>query len=162
MKQPMTPETAYSRLSARCAQAEQCSHDMLRLMQRWELTEQQQAEVMARLLREGFINEVRYAHAFVRDKFRYNHWGAARIRQELRIRNIDDNTIEDALTEITDDDNLAQLRQLISRKRPTVKAKSEYELRCKLIRFAMGRGFSYSDITKVIDTDGVDIDEDNQ
>lgn len=131
-------------------------------MQRWELTEQQQAEVMARLLREGFINEVRYAHAFVRDKFRYNHWGAARIRQELRIRNIDDNTIEDALTEITDDDNLAQLRQLISRKRPTVKAKSEYELRCKLIRFAMGRGFSYSDITKVIDTDGVDIDEDNQ
>ena len=158
-RKPITTDTAFQRLSARCAQSEQCCHDMLKLMQRWELTPQQQSELMARLIQEKYIDEARYAHAFVRDKFRYNHWGAARIRQELRLRNIDGDTIEDALTEISEEDNLEGLRQLLEHKRPTVKASSEYELRCKLIRFAMGRGFSYSDISKVLDVSDMDVDE---
>ena len=95
-------------------------------------------------------DEKRFAHAFVRDKFRYNRWGRVRISQELKMRHIDDNVIEDALEEIEEDDNLQTLREIIEKKRPSVKGKSEYEIRGKLIRFALGRGFSMSDAVKVI------------
>lgn len=156
MKKPMTAETAFLRLSGKCALAELCTHDAKRLMTRWELEPQLQAEVIARLIKEKFIDEDRYAHAFVRDKFRYNHWGASRIRMELLRREIDGSTVEDALAEISEDDNLSELRRLIEQKRKTVRAESDYELRGKLIRFAMSRGFSYGDISKVLDTEGWD------
>lgn len=156
MKKPMTAETAFLRLSGKCALAELCTHDAKRLMTRWELEPQLQAEVVARLIKEKFIDEDRYAHAFVRDKFRYNHWGASRIRMELLRREIDGSTVEDALAEISEDDNLSELRRLIEQKRKTVRAESDYELRGKLIRFAMSRGFSYGDISKVLDTEGWD------
>lgn len=154
MKKPMTAETAYLRISGKCALAELCTHDAKRLMTRWELEPRLQAEVIARLIKEKFIDENRYAHAFVRDKFRYNHWGASRIRMELLRRGIDDSIIEDALAEISDSDNISELRKLIEQKKKTVKAKSDYELRGKLIRFAMTKGFSYNDISKIIDTEG--------
>lgn len=156
MKKPMTAETAFLRLSGKCALAELCTHDAKRLMTRWELEPQLQAEVIARLIKEKFIDEDRYAHAFVRDKFRYNHWGASRIRMELLRREIDGSTVEDALAEISEDDNLSELRRLIEQKRKSVRAESDYELRGKLIRFAMSRGFSYGDISKVLDTEGWD------
>ena len=129
-------------------------------MKRWEMPDKQQAEIIKRLTNDNFLNEERYAHAFVKDKFRYNKWGAARLRQELRMRNINENIIEDALTEISEDEIIESLRKLIKQKKETIKAKSDYELKGKLIRFAMSRGFSYSTISKVIDTDNIQNDED--
>lgn len=124
------------------------------------MPEKQQDEIIKRLIKENFLNEERYAHAFVKDKFRYNKWGASRIRQELRMRNINENIIEDALTEISDDEVIESLKKLVRQKRQTIKAKSDYELRGKLIRFAMSRGFSYSTISKVIDTNDIEDNED--
>lgn len=152
MKKTVTVDDAYLRLSTKCAQAEHCAFDMQKSMKRWEMTDKQQAEVIERLTKENFLNEERYAHAFVKDKFRYNKWGASRIRQELKMRLIDDNIIEDALTEISDEEITESLKQMLQQKRRSIKAKSDYELRGKLIRFAMSRGFSYSAISKVIDT----------
>ena len=73
---------------------------------------------------------------------------------------INENIIEDALTEISDDEVIESLKKLVRQKRQTIKAKSDYELKGKLIRFAMSRGFSYSTISKVIDTDNIQNDED--
>lgn len=152
----MTAETAYNRLANKCARAECCAADLMKSMQRWGIEPREQAQIVARLMREGFIDESRFAHAFVRDKFRFSHWGAVRIRQELRLRQIADSVIDDALTEIEEGDNLAELRRLIEQKRRSTKAQSDYELRGKLIRYALGRGFSYSDISKVIDCDDIE------
>lgn len=160
MKKNITVEEAYTRLSAKCARAEHCAYDLQKDMKRWEMPDKQQAEIIKRLTNDNFLNEERYAHAFVKDKFRYNKWGAARIRQELRMRNINENIIEDALTEISEDEIIESLRKLIKQKKETIKAKSDYELKGKLIRFAMSRGFSYSTISKVIDTDNIQNDED--
>ncbi|MBO4397904.1 MAG: RecX family transcriptional regulator [Bacteroidaceae bacterium] len=160
MKKEITVDAAYLRLSSKCAQAEHCAYDLQKIMKRWSMPEKQQDEIIKRLIKENFLNEERYAHAFVKDKFRYNKWGASRIRQELRMRNINENIIEDALTEISDDEVIESLKKLVRQKRQTIKAKSDYELRGKLIRFAMSRGFSYSTISKVIDTNDIEDNED--
>lgn len=178
IKHKYSEQEAYIKLSALCASAEYCEVDMRKKMNRWNiipnatenkeddaalllLDEQEvnrilQDRIIEKLRTEKFIDDERYACAFVRDKFRYNHWGRVRIRQELKIRKIDSNVIDAALEEIPEDDNLDVLRRLIETKRKSVKGKSEYEIRGKLIRFAMGRGFAMDDIMKVVGDEDFD------
>ena len=149
-KKKYTEQEAYARLSALCAMGERCCHDVLKKMNNWELPEGAEDRIIEKLVKERFVDEGRFARAFVRDKFRYNRWGKIRIQQELRLRQIPQKHIDDALEEIESDDNLSTLKEIIRKKRPSVKGKSEYEIKAKLIRFAIGRGFSMDDITKVI------------
>ena len=148
-----TEQEAYQKLSALCAMSEQCCHDMMRKMSRWQMDQEVAEKVVARLVKEAFINEERYARAFVRDKFRYNHWGEVKIKHELKLKGISQKHIEAGLEELDEDDNLNALREIIQKKRPSVKGKSDYEIRCKLIRFAVGRGFDMNDIMKVLQID---------
>ena len=145
-----TEQEAYTRLSALCAMGEQCCWDVERKMRRWELPAETIERVTRRLVEERFIDEERFAHAFVRDKFRYNHWGKVRIEQALRLRHIASRHIEEALREIEDTDHLDALRDIIEKKRPTVKGRNNYEIKGKLIRFALGRGFEMDEILKVV------------
>lgn len=148
-----TEAEAYQKLSALCAHAEYCPYDIRKKMRNWQFAadaEEIAERIIARLVSERFIDENRYAHAFVRDKSRYNKWGEVRIRQELRMRKIPQDIIADALTEIDEDDSLDTLRHLIAGKRRTVKGKSEYEINAKLIRFALSRGFAMEQIMQVI------------
>ena len=149
----ITESEAYSRLSAKCAMGEQCIHDVYKKMQRWELPDEVQQRVVKRLIDERFIDELRYARAFVRDKSRYNHWGATKIKYELMKKGIGANDIEDALTEIDEEESLSALRHLIESKRRSVKGKSEYEIKAKLVRFAVSRGFSVQDVLRVVNLD---------
>ena len=152
-KRLISENDAMMRLTAKCAGAEYCVADIRKMMSRWELPEGVADKIIKRLQNERYIDEQRYAHAFVRDKFRYNHWGWIRIEQELKRRNIPQEYIDEAKEEISDDDNLEALRKIIDSKRPTVKGKNEYEVNAKLFRFALSRGFSYSAINQVLHTD---------
>lgn len=151
-KHAYTEQEAYQKLSALCALGEHCCHELQQKMRRWELPESVQERILSRLVKERFVDEERFAHAFVRDKFRYNHWGKMRILQELKLRHIATKHIENALKEIEDEDNLSTLKAIIQKKRPSVKGKTPYEIRAKLIRFALGRGFAMDDIEKVVGT----------
>lgn len=146
-KHTYSEQEAYIKLSALCASAEYCEYDLRKKARNWDTPLD---SIISRLRKERFIDDSRYAHAFVRDKFRYNHWGRVRISQELKMRKISADIIEEALCEIPEEDNLDTLRRLIDTKRKSVKGKSEYEIRGKLIRFALGRGFQMDDIIKVV------------
>lgn len=152
---------AYQRLSALCATAEYCKTDILKKMAAWDIDPAGKAQerIISRLEREHFIDEGRYAHAFVRDKFRYNRWGRMRIDRELRLRGISPDIIDDALGEISDDDTLETLRRLLTQKRPSVRGKTDYEVKMKLIRFALSRGFEMETIRKAVDNIPDDITE---
>lgn len=155
-----TEQTALSRLASRCSMAEYCIYDVRRTMTRWQLSDDAQQRIIDRLISERYIDEQRFAHAFVRDKFNYNHWGTERIRRELQTRHIADDTIDDALAEIDEQQSIEQLGALIQRKRKTTKGRSQYEINGKLVRFALSRGFTYSQIRRVIDTECDDFDDD--
>lgn len=145
-----TTEEAYQKGAALCAMSEQCCDDMLRRLNRWAIPRDKAEAVVARLVKERFIDEERYARAFVRDKFRYNHWGRVKIELELKRRHIAPAHIEAGLEELKEEDSLEALREIIRKKRPMVKGRNEYEIRGKLIRFALGRGFQMDDIVKVV------------
>ena len=58
---------------------------------------------------------------------------------------------EPILKEICNNDFYDILKSLLQNKKRSVKASSDYELRGKLMRFAMQRGFTYDQICEVID-----------
>ena len=148
-----TEQEAYLTLAALCAQAEHCQWEMLEKMRRWEVPEEAQARVMQRLVKERYVDDERYAQAFVKDKIRYNKWGRRKVDQALWQKHIDEDIRKRVLDEVDDEEYLGVLRPLLKQKRKSTKANSDYELNQKLMRFAMGRGFTFDIIRQCIDVE---------
>ncbi len=149
----MTEQEAFLRLATLCAQAEHCEYEMLEKMRRWQLPDDAQARVMQRLVSERYVDNNRYALAFARDKVKYNKWGRRKVEQALWQKHIADDIRQQVLADISDRDYIAVLRPLLQQKRRSVKARNDYELRMKLIQFALGRGFTMDVIRQCINTD---------
>ncbi|MBP5776577.1 MAG: RecX family transcriptional regulator [Prevotella sp.] len=149
----MTEQEAYLRLTALCAQAEHCQQEMRDKMKRWTVDETVQNRIIARLVKERYIDDERYARAFVKDKIRYNKWGCRKVQQALWLKRIDADIQQKVLDEIDEKEYLDVLRPLLKQKRKTIKAQSDYELNQKLLRFALGRGFTFDIIRQCIDVD---------
>ena len=150
MKKEMTEQEAYLQLAALCAQAEHCRQEMLDKMKRWGLDEGVKDRIISRLVKERFVDDERYARAFVKDKVRYNKWGRRKIQQALWMKRIDEHIQQQVLDEIEEREYLEVLRPLLKQKRKSVKAQNDYELNQKLIRFALGRGFTFDVIRQCI------------
>ena len=153
MKKEMTAQEAYLQLAALCAQAEHCEQEMRDKMKRWEIDESVQNQVIGRLTKERYIDNERYARAFVNDKIRYNKWGRRQVQQALWLKRIDEEIQQRVLDEIDEKEYLNVLRPLLKQKRKSIKAQSDYELNQKLVRFALGRGFTFDIIRQCLDVD---------
>ena len=159
MKKEMTEQEAYLQLAALCAQAEHCQQEMRDKMRRWELDETVQNRVIHRLVKERYIDDERYARAFVKDKIRYNKWGRRKVQQALWQKHIDTDIQQRVLDEIDEKEYLDVLRPLLKQKRKSIRAASDYELNQKLVRFALGRGFGFDIIRQCLNVDDIDIEE---
>jgi regulatory protein len=155
----ITEQEAYLRLSAFCAQAEHCRYEMLDKMRRWGLDEAAAERVATRLVSERYVDDERYARAFVRDKVRYQKWGRRKIEQGLWQKHIADDTRQRVLDEVDNEEYLNVLRPLLKQKRKGIKASSDYELNQKLLRFALSRGFTFDIIRQCLDIDNSDVDD---
>ena len=155
----VTEQGAYLQLAQLCARSEHCQHDMQEKMRRWGMSDEAQARVMQRLVSERYVDDERYARAFVRDKIRYNKWGRRKVEQALWMKHIDDDIRERVLGEVGDEEYLAVLRPLLKQKHKSTKAATDYELNQKLVKFALGRGFTFDIIRQCIDGDIDEVDD---
>jgi regulatory protein len=129
---------------------------MIEKMRQWGISENEQAEVMDRLIKERYVDDERFARAFIYDKIRYNKWGRRKVEQALWTKRIDDSISKPLLDEVDDEEYLSILRPLLKQKRKSTKADSEYELTMKLIKFAISRGFTMDIIKQCIEVEDED------
>lgn len=155
----MTEQEAFLQLASLCANAEHCQHEMLEKMRKWELPETVQACVMARLVKERYVDDERYARAFVKDKIRYNKWGRRKVQQALWMKHIEDDIRQRIIDEVDDEMYLSVLKPLLKQKSKSIKAGNDYERNQKLVRFALGRGFTFDIIRQCLDTSDINEDE---
>lgn len=155
----VTEQGAYLQLAQLCARSEHCQYDMLEKMRRWEMSDEAQARVMQRLISERYVDDERYARAFVKDKIRYNKWGRRKVEQALWQKHIDKNIQQQVLNDVDDQEYLDVLRPLLKQKRKSTKAASDYELNQKLVRLALSRGFTYDIIRQCLDVDDEDFSD---
>lgn len=143
-------QDAYLQLAALCAQAEHCQQEMRDKMKRWDIDAATQDRIVARLIKERYVDDERYARAFVKDKIRYNKWGRRKVQQGLWLKHIDDDIQERVLGEVDDSEYLAVLRPLLKQKVRSIRAENDYERTQKLVRFALGRGFTFDIIRQCL------------
>ena len=157
----VTEQGAYLQLAQLCARSEHCQYDMLEKMRKWGMTDEAQARVMQRLISERYVDDTRFARAFVRDKIQYNKWGRRKVEQALWMKRIDDDIREQVLGEVDDDEYIGILRPLLKQKRRSLKAQSDYELNQKLVKFALSRGFTFDIIRQCMDDDIDNMEDEN-
>lgn len=159
MRQLSEQEALY-KLTAMCSSAEHCSFEMLEKLRKWDIADDAQARIMQHLTQERYIDDERFCRFFVRDKIRYNKWGRRKVEQALYAKRIPEDISRAVLDEVDDREYMEILRPLINNKRKSTKAGSEYELNGKLVRFAIGRGFTMDIIRQCLDnTDDYDCEE---
>ena len=156
IKKEMTGQQAYQKLSELCARSEHCQQEMLEKMRQWGVSEEEQAQVMERLIKERYVDDDRFARAFIYDKIRYNKWGRRKVEQALWMKRIDEQISKSILDDIDDEEYLSILRPLLKQRRKSTKANSEYELTMKLIKFALSRGFTMDIIKQCLEVEDED------
>lgn len=146
----MKADEVLYKLAARCSVSELCLSDVEGKLAKYDLPEEEKTRILRHLVEEKYIDDRRYAEAYVRDKYRFNKWGRMKIAQGLRMKGIDKETIATAMEAIDEAEYLDILRDLLKAKRKSTKGKNEYEVNGKLVRFATGRGFEYAAIRQCL------------
>jgi len=148
--------------AAFCSTTEHCKSEVLDKTSKFELNPEEQSKLIQRLQQEDFLNEKRYIKAFVSDRFRFNRWGKVKIRYALKQKGISNELIDEGMDVILDEDYKEMLMTLLRQKRPSIKSKSSYELSGKMIRYAAGKGFESTLITKCLKKMDIDEEEYNE
>ncbi len=115
----------YLYISAYCAAQERCRKEVRDKLKEREV---EQADIQAfidLLEAENFLNELRYAQSFARDKCRFNKWGKVKIAYELRLRRIGKENIEKGLESIDEEFYEELIEHLAQRKWAEVKRKTK-------------------------------------
>lgn len=146
MKRPKTPQEALTSLQRLCARAERSSGDALRLMATWEVESSKRKEVLDRLIQDRFIDDRRYAEAFIREKTSLSAWGEYKIRTALRRKGISEEIISHALQDINPQANAERLRERLERKAKNIRFDNTFQLKTKLLRYGLSLGFSMEQV----------------
>ncbi len=153
----MNSERKYSLLEAKfklealCAYQERCSQELDRKMQLWGLDAEDRDRLLADLISNNFLNEERFAEAFVSGKVNIKRWGKIKIRQHLKQKNISEYSIKKGLASISDTVYFSNLEHLAARKYAALKEKDSYAKKMKIYRFLASKGYETEYIRDVVD-----------
>ena len=143
---------ALSRITRFCSMAEHCRAEIEEKLRKWGLPGDAIKRIINTLEQESYVDEARFSRAFIRDKYRFDKWGKVKIAQTLRLKHIPEAIYIPLMSEVVDQEEYqAILCKLLSAKRRSLHAESDYELNAKLVRYALGRGFEITDIGRCID-----------
>ncbi len=144
-------DKALERISRICSRQEKCSHDVKEKLHAWEVKEEDIRKIMQWLQDRQFVDDGRYARAYVRDQHLFRKWGRVRIRMMLRKKKIPDELIDKAMEHLDEKEYRETLRKELQRKRKTLKPKNRYDMMARLQRFAWSRGYEADVVSEVLD-----------
>ncbi len=144
------PEQALSSLMALCARAEKSSGDAYRLMTRWGVERDEQPKVLEQLIKDRFIDDERFAAAYIRDKINLSGWGRFKIESHLAQKGISKEIIKAQISELNSDTMAERLNELITKRMRTTKYTTKYQLRDKLIRYGASLGYDFSSVNDAV------------
>jgi len=136
-----TYDEAKKRLERYCSYQERCHKEVHQKLYDMRMIPEACNNIIVHLLQHNFLNEERYARAFVRGKFRIKKWGKQRLQSELKRRDINKTIIAIALKEIDFDEYLNTFDALAKKKLETIKESNSQIKRRKLADYLFYRGW---------------------
>jgi regulatory protein len=153
-KKYITKTEAIAKLQRYCAYQDRCHNEVRTKLIELGCYGQDLEYVMAGLIEEKFLDEERFARSFARGKFRMKQWGRNRILQELKQRQISDYCIRKAMEEISEQDYLATLKEVLEKRAGQIVEADDFARKGKLAQYAMSRGFESELIWQILTADG--------
>lgn len=133
-----------------CSRAEYSQTEIMKKLIGWGLTASKAKTIVDQLVDDGFINDERFARAYISDKVESARWGLRKIYVSLRAKGLDHETIKEALEDIDKDLYERNMIDLIKAKGATIDSPYSYEGKTKILRFMMSRGFESGSVIKVL------------
>ncbi|MGE5406381.1 MAG: regulatory protein RecX [Methanosarcina sp.] len=124
-----------------CSGREFSKKDIREKASSWGVGTEDTEKIIGLLVSEKFIDEHRYAAAYARDKFNYNKWGKVKIAAGLKMKGIPHELIREAIDTLDYDKYRQCLEGLLTAQRKKVKSKNLYDLKGKLMRYGLSKGF---------------------
>lgn len=141
IKRQLSAETALERLEAQCATSEYCTQEIMEKLYRWGVAVSRREEIVKRLVDTRFVDNARFARAYVRDKSTYGKWGRRKIAMGLASKRIDRETASEALTEIDEERYYDNLCAILKSRLRTLKPDTDYDVKMKLYRRGLQCGY---------------------
>ena len=141
---PLTPDQVLDKMAKYCAYQERCVKEVRDKLKTFDIAEEEKTKILDYLLDNRFVNDERYAKAFVRGKVNQSGWGVNKIRFHLIQKGIDKDIIDEALGQTDEEVYRQRLIEILKTKAKTIKAASDFEKKRKLAAYAMQKGFEGS------------------
>ena len=138
------------RLQAQCSKREYCTSDVLRkALSAFDGDREQAAKLVESLVADRFVDDLRYASAFAREKSRLSGWGPAKITYTLVGKGIPRPVVRQALGEIDQDEADRKMRSVLETKIKTLVG--DPQIKFKLLKFGLTRGYEYDKVAPVVE-----------
>lgn len=134
-------KTALAKAESWCAYQERSQHEMRMKLVEWGLRHDELEEVLTELIVTNFLNEERFALAYVSGKVNIKKWGRLKIKQGLKLKKVNDRLIKKALGSIDGDKYFMNLQETAVKKAAVLKEKDAFKRRFKLMSYLQGKGF---------------------
>lgn len=139
-RQP-TPDEALARCEELCARAEYCEGELRRKLYMWGVGNDDSDRIIGSLRERRFVDDARFAEAFVREKVMYAGWGRRKVAAALYQKRVARDVIAGALDGVDPETYERRLEEILMQKRRTMAEPDTYDGRTRLFRFAASRGF---------------------
>lgn len=146
----MDPAKALLRLEELCSRSEHCEFELRQKLYRWQIPSSDTETIINSLKHRRFVDDERFARAFVRDKVQFGRWGRRKIALALAAKRIDRDVVRSVLEEIDGEVYLQNLTDILNAKARTLEEPATYDGRTRLFRFAASRGFEPDLVASVI------------
>ncbi len=143
-------EKIYQKTANLCSKTEKCRSDIYNKLIKQNISSDDINYIVEKLVKQDFINEKRYAEAFVNDKFKFNKWGKIKIKAHLKNKKINDLNINKATENINNEEYYETARKLIAEKSKNLNEPDEYKKKIKILNFMASRGFEQEIIRSLI------------
>jgi len=145
----MDKNQALSKAMALCSRREYSEASIRDKLNLWETPPGDVDSIIEQLIKEKFIDDLRFTVAYVRDKIRLNHWGRVKIHYMLSMEKVKHSIIDQAIEGIDKEIYADALQELLEKKAHELKGESNPLIKKhKLINFAQGRGFEVELVLK--------------
>ncbi len=150
-KKTYDKKTAQLKAADFCAYQERSQQEVRDKLYGYGLHYDEVEEVLTNLIVDGFINEERFAKAYIGGKFRMKGWGRRKILQGLKQHKVSEYCVKKGLQEIEPEAYYQTLLKHTRKKYDSLGTSSEYILKGKLTQHLIGKGFEIDLIKEAIE-----------
>lgn len=144
----MERDVALKKILHYCDYQDRCKKEIFAKLNTFELAADDKDFIVEFLQNEGYINDERYCRSYVKSKLNLKKWGVNKIKLSLIAKGVDRDIIDAVVSEIDQDSYKEELVKLLENKK--INESDPYKRKAKLIRYAVGKGYSLSMVMEVL------------